>query len=135
MSLRARIRCRSRQASSTPCGPFNLPGTTDPSLVFPERLVDVAVIASQTAAATSRLEIYQRGLDPARALRLAAGALYGVTEITPEEVADRVAARFPEAARLPGRPELDALLRAPACRSAGTRRPRATRGGSLRRAG
>ena len=45
------------------------PGPTDPSLVFPERLVDVAVIASQTAAATSRLEIYQRGLDPARALR------------------------------------------------------------------
>ena len=88
------------------------PGTTDPSLVFPERLVDVAVIASQTAAATSRLEIYQRGLDPARALRLAAGTLYGVTDITPEDVADRVAARFPEASRLPGRPELDALLTA-----------------------
>ncbi|MGH3219869.1 MAG: BREX system serine/threonine kinase PglW [Streptosporangiaceae bacterium] len=88
-----------------------LPGTTDPSLVFPERLVDVAVIASSSAAATSRLEIYQRGLDPARAVRLAAGALYGVSEITPEEIAVRVATRFPEAATLPGRPELDALLR------------------------
>ena len=88
------------------------PGTTDPSLVFPERLVDVAVIASQTAAATSRLEIYPRGLDAARALRLAAGTLYGVNDITPEEVAERVAARFPEASLLPGRPELDALLAA-----------------------
>jgi serine/threonine protein kinase len=87
------------------------PGSTDASLVFPERLVDVAVIASASAAATSRLEIYQRGLDPARAVRLAAGALYGVSEITPEDVAARVAARFPEAAPLPGRPELDGLLR------------------------
>jgi hypothetical protein len=86
------------------------PGTADPSLVFPERLVEVAVIASQSAAATSRLEVYQRGLDPARAVRLAAGALYGVTEITPTEVASRVTARFPEAAPLPGRPELDTLL-------------------------
>jgi serine/threonine protein kinase len=86
------------------------PGTTDPSLVFPERLVDVAVIASQTAAATSRFEIYMRGLDSARALRLAAGALYGATDITAHEIAERVAARFPEASRLPGRPELDALL-------------------------
>lgn len=87
------------------------PGSDNPSLVFPERLVEVAVTASQTAAATSRLEIYQRGLDPARALRLAAGALYGVSEIAPGEVAARVAARFPEAAPLPGRPDLDALLR------------------------
>jgi serine/threonine protein kinase len=87
------------------------PGTTDPSLVFPERLVDVAVIASGSAAATSRLEIYQRGLEPARAVRLAAGALYGVSEISPEDVAARVSARFPEAATLPGRPELDGLLR------------------------
>ena len=87
------------------------PGADNPSLVFPERLVEVAVTASQTAAATSRMEIYQRGLDPARALRLAAGALYGVTEITPEEVAARVAARFPQAAPLPDRPDLDALLR------------------------
>ncbi len=86
------------------------PGARDPSLVFPERLVEVAVITSNAAAATSRLEIYQRGLEPARAVRLAAGALYGVTEITADEISSRVAARFPEAAPVPGRPELDALL-------------------------
>ena len=86
------------------------PGSADPSLVFPERLVEVAVIASSKAAATSRLEIYERGLDPARAMRLAAGALYGTAEITVAEIARRVEARFPEAAKLPGRPELDRLL-------------------------
>lgn len=57
--------------------------------MFPERLVEVAVIASEKAAATSRLEIYQRGLDPARAVRLAAGALYGAAAITAEEIARR----------------------------------------------
>ena len=50
-----------------------MPGNADPSLIFPERLVEIAVIASENAAATSRLEIYQRGLDADRALRLAAG--------------------------------------------------------------
>jgi serine/threonine protein kinase len=89
-----------------------MPGNADPSLIFPERLVEIAVIASENAAATSRLEIYQRGLDAARALRLAAGALYGADEITPKDVAQRVQTRFPEAKALPGRPELDELLRA-----------------------
>jgi serine/threonine protein kinase len=89
-----------------------MPGNADPSLIFPERLVEIAVIASQDAAATSRLEIYQRGLDPDRALRLAAGALYGADEITPEQVAQRIKTRFPEAKALPGRPGLDAVLRA-----------------------
>lgn len=86
------------------------PGDTDPSLIFPERLLDVAMIASRNAAVTPRLEVYPRGLDAGRALRLAAGALYGRTELTPEQVAERVTARFPHADPLPGRPELDALL-------------------------
>lgn len=88
-----------------------MPGNADSSLIFPERLVEIAVIASENAAATSRLEIYQRGLEPDRALRLAAGALYGVDEITPKDVAQRVRTRFPEAKALPSRPELDELLR------------------------
>jgi serine/threonine protein kinase len=88
------------------------PAGTDSSLVFPERLVDVAVVASESAAVTPRLEIYPRGLEAGRALRLAAGALYGSTELTPEQVAERVAARFPDAAPPPGPPELDALLEA-----------------------
>ncbi|ETA01105.1 serine/threonine protein kinase [Frankia sp. CcI6] len=86
------------------------PGDTDPSLIFPERLLDVAMIASENAAVTPRLEVYPRGLDAGRALRLAAGALYGRTELTPEQVAERIIVRFPHAGALPGRPELDALL-------------------------
>ncbi|MET9019903.1 BREX system serine/threonine kinase PglW [Actinopolymorpha sp. NPDC004070] len=86
------------------------PDGTDPSLLAPDRLVEVAALAAETAAVTPRLEIYPRGLDAGRAVRLAAGALYGVSELSPGEVAERVMARFPYAAPLPGRPELDALL-------------------------
>ncbi|WP_322753657.1 BREX system serine/threonine kinase PglW [Frankia sp. Cas3] len=86
------------------------PGGTDPSMIFPERLVEVAVIASRSTAATPRLEVYPHGLDAGRALRLAAGALYGSTGLTPEQVAERIAARFPHATALPGRPDLDGLL-------------------------
>jgi serine/threonine protein kinase len=88
------------------------PGGTDPHLLPPDRLVEVAVLASETAASTPRLEVYPRGLDAARAVRLAAGALTGVNELTPKQVAERVRARFQHAAELPPRPELDALLEA-----------------------
>ena len=70
----------------------------------------MAVVAAEIAAATPRLEVYPRGLDAGRAVRLASGALSGVAQLTPAQVAERVAARFPEAAALPDRPELDALL-------------------------
>ncbi|HLZ37458.1 MAG TPA: BREX system serine/threonine kinase PglW, partial [Mycobacteriales bacterium] len=75
-----------------------------------ELLVAVAVLAAQTAAATPRLEVYPRGLDAGRALRLAAGSLYGASDLTAEQVAERVAARFRHAEPLPARPGLDALL-------------------------
>ena len=86
------------------------PEGTDPGLLPPDRLVEVAVLAGDKVAATSRLEVYPRGLDARRAVRLAAGALYGVSELSPAQVVGRVMARFPFAAPLPGRPDLDALL-------------------------
>jgi hypothetical protein len=86
------------------------PEGTDASLVFPDRLLDVAVIASSKAVATPRLEVYPRGLDAGRAVRLAAGALYGADKLTAQDVAERVRARFPLAAQLPDHPELDDLL-------------------------
>ena len=46
-----------------------------------------------------------------RALRLALGALAGASTLTPEEIRRRVAGRYPDAARLPERPDLDARLR------------------------
>src|SRR5690606_8200647 len=70
----------------------------------------------QNAAATARLEIYPRDLSPVRALRLAqAGVVPPATGgqrrgLTPAQVAERVAARFPELAPLPGHPHRDKLL-------------------------
>jgi serine/threonine protein kinase len=75
-----------------------------------ERLLRLAVAASTRAALTPRQEIYLRGLPAARALALGAGALLGANALTADEVRQRVAARFPAAEELPGRPGLDRLL-------------------------
>lgn len=83
------------------------PGEAPPSA---ERLLRLATGASQRAALSSRLEIYPRGLAADRTLRLASGALLGGQVLTLEELRARVRSRFPEAAALPQRPELDALL-------------------------
>ncbi|MEV5764741.1 BREX system serine/threonine kinase PglW [Micromonospora sp. NPDC052213] len=81
------------------------------------RRVLLAAVASERAAATARLELYPRDLDPVRALRLAqAGVVPPATGpdarrgLTPTQVADRVAARFPELDPLPPHPKLDRLL-------------------------
>ncbi|MET8092379.1 hypothetical protein ABZU52_19845, partial [Micromonospora sp. NPDC005220] len=79
------------------------------------RRVLLAAVASERAAATARLELYPRDLDPVRALRLAqAGVVPPASEgrrgLTPAQVADRVSARFPELDPLPPHPKLDRLL-------------------------
>ena len=75
-----------------------------------ERLVKLAVNASQTAGLSSRLEVYPRGLEPRRAIQLAAGALLGTRDLSVDDIRQRVSSRYPEAAPLPSRPELDVLL-------------------------
>lgn len=77
----------------------------------PARLVQLAAAASAKAAASSRLEIYPRAMPAERAVRLAQGALLGAKHLTVQELRDRVAGRYPDAERLPERPELDGLLR------------------------
>jgi len=74
------------------------------------RLVALAAAASNGAAATARLELYPRGLDTLRALRLAQSTLVGAGGLGADDVAQRVKARYPQAAPLPGRPALDRLL-------------------------
>ncbi|MER5216318.1 BREX system serine/threonine kinase PglW [Streptomyces sp. NPDC002838] len=86
------------------------------------RLVHLAAAASSRAAASPRLEIYPRDLAPERALRLAqAGVAPPAREggtspgsrpnvLRPEQVQERVRARFPELAPLPGHPQLHTLL-------------------------
>src|SRR5690606_38875861 len=82
------------------------------------RTVQLAALASQRAAASPRLEIYPRDLDPVRALRLAQAGVVpapiGEAEaqgLTPQQVHERVRARFPELSQpLPDHPVLDRLL-------------------------
>lgn len=74
-----------------------------------QRLCQLAVAASGSAALSSRMEIYPVGLPAARALMLAQNALFGGT-LTVEEIQSRVSARLPRAEPIPGRPELDHLI-------------------------
>jgi serine/threonine protein kinase len=74
------------------------------------RLFRLATAASQTAAISSKQEIYPRNMDAGRAIRLSHGGLVGVRFLTPDQIRQRVRSRYPLAATLPGRPTLDRLL-------------------------
>ncbi|QDU98788.1 Serine/threonine-protein kinase PknA [Lignipirellula cremea] len=75
------------------------------------RLVRLAAEVSEHAAVSSRQELYPCGMVADRALKLSQGALLGQRMLTVEQIRDRVSGRYPEAAPLPDRPELDDLLR------------------------
>jgi len=75
-----------------------------------EPLVDLAAFARNITARSTRLELYPRGMPAERALELSASAVL-TAGLAPDEVLQRVAARYPDAEPLPTRPELDALLR------------------------
>ena len=82
-----------------------------------ERLLNLAAALSNTAAVSAKQELYPRGMAAERALRLGMGALTGLGLGDNEEgfsvnqIRSRVESRYPEAERLPDRPELDELLR------------------------
>jgi serine/threonine protein kinase len=80
------------------------------------RLVRIAVRVSKDASLSSRMEVYPRGMDASRAVRLAAGALLGTADLSPEDVQQRVTSRYPEAEPVPLQPHLEELLK-----SAGTK--------------
>lgn len=84
--------------------PAEVPALTD------NRLLQLAVAASLRAALSARGEIYPRGMDAKRVLQLAQGALFVSNDISTDELQRRVQARYPDAAPLPPRPELDRLL-------------------------
>jgi hypothetical protein len=75
-------------------------------------LLRLAAAASKNAAVSSRQELYPRGMDAARALKLSQGAIYGVSSLTVAQIRDRVSGRYPEAAPVSDRPALDDLLQA-----------------------
>ncbi|MBN2192119.1 MAG: hypothetical protein JW751_04825 [Polyangiaceae bacterium] len=74
------------------------------------QLVELAAQASHRAASSPRLELYPRAMPAERALELSATVL--TSPLTEEQVAQRVRARYPEAASLPLGEPLRALLRA-----------------------
>ena len=76
------------------------------------RLVELAAAAAGDVAVNAQLQIYPVDLSPERALRLAAGSLVLTRNqtLTVEGLRNRVAARFPQAVRLPDRLALDRLL-------------------------
>ena len=76
------------------------------------RLMRLSAVASRDAALSSRQEFYPRGMDAGRALKLSQGALLGVPALSTKEIRDRIASRYPEAANIPDRPDLDELLAA-----------------------
>ena len=88
----------------------DVPAPATASSMTDSRLLHLAAAASDHAVVSSRQELYPRGMDAARALKLSQGALFGVKELTVDQIKDRVTGRYPEASKLPGRPELDALL-------------------------
>ncbi|MGF1602127.1 MAG: BREX system serine/threonine kinase PglW [Thermosynechococcaceae cyanobacterium] len=75
------------------------------------RLLQLAAAASQQSALSSRQELYPRGMEAERALRLSQGALYGVNQLTVQQIQERIAGRYPEAEPLPERPKLDSLIK------------------------
>lgn len=100
----------SRVLESLRAVPFpSLPETPPPG---DNRLLQLAVTASDHAALSPRLEIYPRGLAAERALALAQSALVCPPNefLSVADVQKRVAAKYPEAQALPDRPELDRLL-------------------------
>ncbi len=82
------------------------------SLLSDARLLRLAAAASKHAAVSSRQELYPRGMDASRAIKLSQGAIYGVPTLTVAMIRDRVSGRYPEAATVPDRPQLDTLLQA-----------------------
>lgn len=74
-------------------------------------LISLAAAASRNAAVTARLELYPRDLDAKKALELAQVTGYlGDPGIEPQQLRDRVLARFPELTDLPSAERLRALL-------------------------
>jgi hypothetical protein len=84
------------------------PDAVDPLSV--QRLLKLASAASRTAALSSRVEIYPRGMPASQAIRQSLGALVGPKYFTVEQLTDRIRGRYPDAETLPPRPALDALL-------------------------
>jgi serine/threonine protein kinase len=73
-------------------------------------LVRLAARLSDTAGASRRGELHDRGMPPATAVKIALGGLAPSQRLTADDIKGRVRARFPDLEPLPGRPRLDRVL-------------------------
>ena len=89
---------------------LNLVAPPESKALPPGRSLRLAAAASAGASLSARAELYPKEMAPAIALRLSLGSLAGPRLLTEEAVRERVRGRFPDAALLPPRPELDFLL-------------------------
>ena len=89
----------------------SIPAPAGDTPLTAERRLRLAAACAQEAALSSRLEFYPRGMEAARAIKLAASSLVGLPRLDVDTIKKRVAARYPDAAPLPLRPQLDELLR------------------------
>ncbi len=76
----------------------------------PERLAQLGAKASRDAACSPRGDIYPRHMKPARTLELVHSSNVLKAGLKPDQLQRVLSARFPDAAPLPSRPELDDLL-------------------------
>jgi serine/threonine protein kinase len=74
-------------------------------------LADLATALTPTAAVNTRLELYRAGMPVIDALSFARRAFVAVERITPLGIAEKLRSRFPKAEALPGRPDLDRLIK------------------------
>ena len=74
-------------------------------------IADLGADLCDDAAVNSRLELYRVGLAPVPALRAARRSLVSTEPFTIADIGGKIAARFPAAAGLPGRPQLDQSMR------------------------
>lgn len=81
-----------------------------------DRLLRLAAAMSTVAAVSAKQELYPKNMAAERALRLGLGSISGLGlgehegGLSIDQIRTRVEIRYPEAERLPDRPELDALL-------------------------
>lgn len=77
-----------------------------------QRLLFLAAEASSKSALSSLNELYPKGMEAERALRLSKGALFSCEKLTPAELQDLLDRRYAEAQRLPDPETLARLFEA-----------------------
>lgn len=86
------------------------PGSEATGIADPIRRLRVAAETSANAAVSTRGELYRRGLPPEVTIATVLGSSNGSSAMSDNRLRDNVAARFPLAAEVPRRPQLDSLV-------------------------